>query len=190
MEVYISKQLLCLLYSVILGAFSGLIYDFLKLIRAVANNKITITKLKNKLYDKKHLFINQIPIPTESSRAHKIKMFFWDLLFFIILIPITAIFTYATSDGIARWYIFFGMSVGFILYYVLISRLTKYIYEPIIYLLILLKQYLKLPFKVVFSKIQKRLSASKIKRRVKRKNKQNIKRKEKRQELISVGKKH
>lgn len=190
MEVYISKQLLCLLYSIILGVFAGLIYDSLKLIRAIANNKLTIPKLKNRLYNKKHPFINNILEPKSSVKLYKIKMFFWDLLFFIILIPITAIFTYATSDGIVRWYIFLGMSVGFILYYLLISRLTKYLYEPIIYLLILLKQYLKLPFKLLLSKIQKRMSISKVKRRIKHENKQNNTRKEKRQELISMGKKH
>ena len=84
MEVYISKQLLCLLYSIILGTFAGLIYDFLKLIRAIANNKLTIPKLKNRLYNKKHPFINNILEPKSSVKLYKIKMFFWDLLFFII----------------------------------------------------------------------------------------------------------
>ncbi len=190
MGIDVNEQLLSLLYSLALGVVYGLIYDLLKMVRAVFNNKITILSLKNRLYCKKYPLIKQITEPKPNPKIYKVKLLFWDLLFFIIITPLTAIFTYATSYGIVRWYIFLGMSFGFIFYYVLLARLTKYIYEPIIYLLILLKQYLKLPFKAIFCKIKKSFALSRQKIHLKRENKRNIKRKQNRQELMSIGRKN
>ena len=191
MEIYISDQLTCIVYAILLGIFYGLIYDFLKHIRNFFNNKLTIKALKEALDKRNNLFlknINKINYK-KTTLAYKIKLFFWDLLFFIIITPITQIFIYATSFGIVRWYIFFAIGVGFMLYYVALSKLTRYVFEPIVFLFIILKEYIKLPFKRLIKSLKYKAMLRKNKKQLKLKNREEMKKKTNRKELLCYGQK-
>ena len=186
MEIKISDQLICIFLALLLGIAFGVIYDALKAIRSILNNKITLTFLKSRLYQKSYRGIGYVIEPIKKEKLEKIKLFFWDILYFIIITPLTLIFIYATSFGIVRWYIFASLFIGFVFYYVLFSKITKYLYEPIIFLLILTKEYIKLPFKGLFNIIKQRIRSNKQKS--KKKPKKSKIKEEKREILISYGK--
>jgi len=192
MEVYITEQLIAALYSVALGAFFGVVYDILKYIRHFFHATLTINALKDKLNSIKSR-LNKSAIcknKVKTSTKYKIEMFFWDILFFIIIIPISQIFVYATSFGIVRWYILFGMGIGFVMYSVIIAKITKFIFDPIVFALLVLMEAIKTPIKKAKIHIKSnRLKRIKNKKALRAKSKQNKAIINERQSLISVGKK-
>lgn len=128
MEISIRYQLLTTLYSSILGVFIGLIYDYFKTFRKFILGEISL-KLQDSI---KKINFPLIKLSFNNNKVklkHKITYFIVDLLFFVSIIPIMQIFVYAFSNGIVRWYIFFGVIIGFICYYFTLSKIILFVYE-------------------------------------------------------------
>ncbi len=58
-----------------------------------------------------------------TRRFSAFAIFLTDVLYFIIISPITFCFLLSLTNGQLRWYIFFGITVGFIAVRLLLSRL-------------------------------------------------------------------
>ena len=149
---------------------------------------------QNKLKSTKLPLINEIIIKKKglkSKTAQTIFLFFWDILYFIFITPLVLIFIFATSYGIPRWYIFLGAFLGFLIYHLTVGRLFKRIFDVIIFVLIIIKEYLKLPFKWLYmlikNKIKHIINKMKEKRALKLKNKPQ-KNKTKRKTVLYIGK--
>ena len=193
MDVSIKEQLLCALYSVILGIFLGNIYNIFKTVRCLIFGQ-TSEKLENKLKSIRFPLIKEIRLKKKglkSKTAQTIFLFFWDILYFIFITPFVLVFIFATSYGIPRWYIFLGAFLGFLIYHLTVGVLFKRIFEVVIFVLIIIKEYVKLPFKwlymLIMNKIKYILNKMKEKRALKRKNKPKND-KNKRKTLLCIGK--
>lgn len=116
MEISLGQQFSVALFSVMTGAFLGLIYDFFRIIRClfgIKYGKILFKKIQSSESEKK------ISKPMES-----ILMGITDLMYFAAATVIMCIFIYFVNNGIVRWYIYFGAVTGFILYYFTVGRIV------------------------------------------------------------------
>ena len=192
MEISIKYQLLTMLYSSILGLFIGLIYDVFKIVRKLINGEIS-NKTKNKLEKIKFPLIN-VQFKGENLKIkEKTVYFIVDILFFVVVTPVMQIFIYTFSSGIVRWYIFLGVFIGFMIYYVSVSRIIIIMYEYIAFFIKVLLSYLiyfiKLPFDKII-KILKEKHKKKIEHRKLLKREKILKEKEENKKvLILSGKK-
>lgn len=194
MEVSIKYQLITAFLSIFLGAFIGVIYDMFKIFRILSGLEFS-NKLENKISKLKLPIINQT-IKKKKSKLNKIKRYviyiLWDLLFFIVIIPIVQIFVYAASSGIVRWYIALGGFIGFIVYYFTLSKLTTPVYE---YILLFIKiffayiyYFIKLPLKKLFILIINKYNKFKRNKEKKREERQNKEKENMRKVLLATGK--
>lgn len=194
MEVLIEYQLLTTLFSIILGVFIGLIYDMFKILRILSGLDFS-KKVHNKILKLKLPLIKQIIAVKNNKFNHTMRSILyliWDLLFFITIIPIVQIFVYATSSGIARWYIFAGGFLGFVLYYYTLSKLISPLYE---YLLLTIRiifaygiYFIKLPLKKLFYIVKANLNKKIENRKIKQQSRDKKKKENERQILTSYGK--
>lgn len=194
MEVSIKYQLITALLSIILGAFIGLIYDMFKIFRILSGLEFS-NKLQNKISSLKLPIIKQLRVNKNNkfSNAKRYSLYLlWDLLFFIVIIPIVQIFVYATSSGIVRWYIFIGAFLGFLIYYFTLSKLIAPIYEYILLGFKIIFAYafyfIRLPLKRLFSMINGKIDSIKENKRNKRALKINKEKESRRQVLFTTGK--
>lgn len=190
MEISIFDQLMAILYSLLLGAFIGNIYNAFKMIRVFIFGGMS-EKLKNKLYNHCFPLIKKIPQPKNKNLSKRIELVFlivWDILFFIVITPIIQIFTYVTSFGVVRYYIFIGMALGFIIYYFTIGKLFKAIYEHLFFALAILFEYVKYPFKRLILALKKKILNAKEKAKEKRELKAKKIPSKNRTNLFEIGK--
>ena len=186
MEVSIKSQLLAIFYAIILGVILGIIYDFLRIFRVLLLGSYDL-KLKNRLLRLKIFNIINIEENKRerSSKTEKIIIFLFDLLYFIVITPILAVFIYATSSGIVRWYLFFGFGVGIIIHFLTVRRIFKPVYETLIFLIRITVEYIKYPFKMALKRLKMLFKRKKIRKKRKLPKKQEQK---SRTELIYTGK--
>ena len=76
-------------------------------------------------------------------------------MYFISITPLFAIFTYAFSNGIVRWYIILFAFIGFILYYFTVGKLLNPVYEYILFLIKIFFEYVKFGIMFPFKKLKK-----------------------------------
>ena len=112
--IYIENQFSVFLLSILFGVFLSLIYELfcslgllLNLRRAVINKK-------------KIVFLTP-------RKAGKWLLAVWDVLYFILIAPLVAIFLYIVNFGILRWYIAVGAIIGFTLSKITICKLVGHI---------------------------------------------------------------
>lgn len=95
-------------------------------------------------------------------KTHSVIIFLEDLIFFICAAIATFFFIFQTNTGQIRWFIFFGLIVGFVLYYLTIGKLVIKVSEFIINFIksvfkILFKIFIK-PFIIIFRWFYKKIS--------------------------------
>ncbi|MBE6664378.1 MAG: hypothetical protein E7602_07795 [Ruminococcaceae bacterium] len=177
MEILIEKQLLTIFNAFFLGIFSGVIYQFFKalefpLIKSYSSNFV----LKNKDKTFKN-FKNPLTKKDKKRIQNKIFQVMLDVLYFIALTPIFAIFFYEMNNGIIRWYVFVFSFIGFLIFEKTIGKIIKKTLEYIGF-------YIEILFSFIINKFEKLLKHMfKRKPRVKRVKKEN-----KKQVLVSFGK--
>ena len=139
MEVSMLGQILVMLYSVILGGVLGFIYDFFRIFRVLCG-----INYKNKFSEKiKSINLPKIKNPMSQKKntiSKDILIIITDILYFLTITPIVVVFTYHFNNGKIRWFIFFGIVVGFLVYYFTVGKL-----------IILVSEYIAFAIKVVFS---------------------------------------
>ncbi|MBQ7760673.1 MAG: spore cortex biosynthesis protein YabQ [Clostridia bacterium] len=179
----ISEQFIILLKFILVGVLFGVFYDGFKVIRGfyiLPYQPKFIEKMKNKAY----LKVNNPVLKQENKKIRAIKLFIFDLLYFVFISPICAIFLYSFNNGKMRWYIFLGLFIGFLVYNRTLGRITSYVLQYLIYYHNLLKSfilfYLNKVFKAVAIKIKSKVKV--IPKRIKNNNEN------KREVLIKYGK--
>ena len=86
---------------------------------------------------------------TKEHCFKRIFAIFWDILYFVSITPICAIFLFGVNSGILRWYIIFSVSIGFLIFKITFGRVINYFFELLIcllkfYLIYKIKGYLKI----------------------------------------------
>lgn len=173
MEISIYNQLTTVLFSIVLGAFCGILYDIVKIFRNVLVQNYS-EKFKIKHLNKTFKGINN-PLLNRISKKSKIYSYItimlFDILYFILLTPIFCIFTYIMNDGIVRWYIFVFSLLGFTGYKISIGRLFGAIIDYFSFYLRILIIYLVKFIKIPFKRLNLRAKIDIIKAKAKNKNK-------------------
>ena len=173
MEILIKNQLITALFSVFIGIAIGVIYDIFKIFRILSGLDFS-NKFQEKIEALALPVIKKIKIKKEKklSIKDKILYFWWDLLFFIAITPIMLIFIYATSSGVVRWYIIGGAFLGYIIYYLTVSRLISVMCEYIAFIIKIIFAYaihfLKLPFKKLMLALKRKIISFKKKVKAKK----------------------
>ncbi len=189
MEISIKYQLISTMYSIILGFFTGLIYDWMKILRKLLIGEIS-RKTQQKILKIKFPLINLKFNDLSLNFRKKSVYFIFDMLFFIILTPIMLIFTYAVSNGTLRWYIIIGAFIGFLCYYYSISKIVLFVYEYILVILKIVVSYViyfaKIPLTKINLKIKRKLNSFKMKKKSK-KEKKPTEEKAKNRQIILYG---
>lgn len=173
MEISISKQLLTVLFSIVLGLFCGIIYDLFKIFRVVITQNYD-EKTLNKLKEKQFKRITN-PIMSKEIKSHKaIKLIvvgLLDIIYFFTLLPIFCVFTYVTNEGEFRWFIFVFALFGVIAYKKSFGRLNGLIIAYFSFYFNVLVAYLlffsKIPIKRLNNKIKMYFSSRKAKKKEK-----------------------
>lgn len=189
MEISIYNQLLTVIFSVVLGAFCGILYDLVKIFRKILVKEYN-KKLINKQSKKQYKGISN-PIFKRKSKKYKIYSYIitmlFDIFYFIILTPVFCIFTYIMNNGIVRWYIFVFSLIGFVLYKVSIGRISGSIIDSFSFQLRILILYLIKFIKIPLKKLNLKQKINTLKGKFKRKNIKNLN-ESKREVLIQFGK--
>ena len=192
MEISIKYQLISTMYSIILGFFTGLIYDWMKILRKLLIGEIS-SKTQQKILKIKFPLINLKFNDLSLNFRKKSAYFIFDILFFLILTPIMLIFTYVVSNGTLRWYIIVGTFIGFLCYYYTISKIVLFVYEYVIVILKIFASYIiyfiKIPLSMLNLKIKRVFNRFIMKKKSKKEKKLATEKEENRQLLLYSFKK-
>jgi hypothetical protein len=134
MEISVLNQIYTLVYSVVLGFFFGAFYDFIRILRIFLGINY-VNKFTERLSRKKLKFIKN-PISkrkNKGERYKKIILFITDILYFLFITPVFAIFLYYQNFGLVRWYALLGLTLGFCSYYFSVGRLVISVSEYIVF---------------------------------------------------------
>ncbi len=192
MEISFASQLFVFLASLILGLVLGVLYDVIRIIRALLGISY-INRFTQRL---KVLRLPLIKNPLCKAGVHSrtfdsIIIFITDVVYFLIVTLALMIYIYHMNSGIVRWYIFAGAMIGMLMYYITIGRLVISVSEYIVFFLKVIFSYLSFfiskPFILLYSKIKPCFSRIRLPK--KRKNKSKQSNGKERVELVKIGKK-
>lgn len=110
------NQIIIVINSLCLGALIGLIYDAFSCLEIILGIKPCYGEIK---------LAKRFNLPFRSSVIKTVILAFFDILYFLIITPICAIFLYSESNGILRWYYVFAVLVGILLYRASIGAIIK-----------------------------------------------------------------
>ena len=102
------RQLSLVLYSLILGAVLGVVFDILRVSRVLISYRG-----------------NEGRIRRVSDTFLSVIAFIEDILFASVSAVLLILFCFKVNRGISRSFILFGAAVGFVLYYFTLGRLTS-----------------------------------------------------------------
>lgn len=108
------SQLSLVLYSLILGAVLGVIFDILRISRVLFTYRG-----------------NEGSIRRVSDTFLSVITFIEDILFASVSAVLLILFCFKVNRGISRSFLLFGAAVGFILYYFTLGRLTNFAADAI-----------------------------------------------------------
>ena len=128
-------QAIATLIAIVVGAGVGLIYDGIRLSRAIIGIRYT-DRLSRRFFAVHFPLIGTLPqreAPQRKRREFFISLYvaMGDVLFFLLASVATVVFLYHANDGIVRWYLLLGLFLGFLLYYVTVGKITVNIFEVI-----------------------------------------------------------
>ena len=120
MEISMTWQAIATLIAIVVGAGVGLIYDGIRLSRAIIG--IRYTDRLSRRFSTVHFPLIGI-LPQKEAPQRKRREFFislyvamGDVLFFLLASVATVVYLYHANDGIVRWYLLSGLFLGFLLY--------------------------------------------------------------------------
>lgn len=142
----IYSQFVVTIYSLLFGVLLGLIYCLHSAIGLLLGFNRVSGEFKHK-----NIYIEHII--QKGNRREKILLAIWDVLYFILITPVCAIFMYGVNNGIIRWYIILGAMLGFTAFRLSIGRLVLWLISfPIGFI----KYKLKEAILLVFSKLKQK----------------------------------
>lgn len=108
MEIYLEKQLINIVYSIILGLIFGILYDIIRIIHVICNIAS---------YSGKNRFIKREKVPF-------LVFFVFDVIYMTVVTAVYSLFTYWANNGIFRLFLFIPTCVGFTLYYFTVGKVV------------------------------------------------------------------
>ena len=115
MEIYIEKQLINIVYSLILGLIFGVIYDIIRIIHILLG-------IASYSGEKKGMKRGTLPF---------LLFFILDTVYVICTVVVYSVFNYFTCNGEFRVFILASVCTGFITYYVTVGRLVMLFSEAL-----------------------------------------------------------
>lgn len=136
MEFYIKKQLIEVLYSLILGLIFGGLYDIIRIIHILSGIAS---------YSGEETFSRRGAIPFA-------VFFATDLIYMTTVTAVYSFFIYWKMNGVFRLYVFIAVIVGFIVYYNTAGRVVMFFSEIIARFLRFIGYYgIVVPARFIFS---------------------------------------
>ena len=112
------------LYSAVIGAFIGVIYDIFRILRIA------------------------LPEVIKGTKAETVIVFFQDIIFWLITSAVFIIFIYYANKGMTRLIMIFASGAGFLIYYYTVGRIVIFFSGAIIGLV---KHIVKLFYKILIN---------------------------------------
>lgn len=139
-------QAVATLIAIVVGAGVGLIYDGIRLSRAIVGIRYTdrLSRRFSAVYFPLIGILPQKEAPQRKRREFFICLYvaMGDVLFFLLASVATVVYLYHANDGIVRWYLLSGLFLGFLLYYFTVGKITVNLFEVITLTLRLLLAYI------------------------------------------------
>ncbi|MBQ7353038.1 MAG: spore cortex biosynthesis protein YabQ [Clostridia bacterium] len=158
---------------IFVGVFFAILYYFLNIIKRILIKGSFSDSFKEKFSKKEYKYIKN-PLTYKGTKRKiildKVLEIVLDIIYFIIITPMMAIFLFGYNNGQVRWYIYGATLLGFFVYKLIFGKLSNLIIEYTIYYFLIILNFggflvLK-PINVMIHKLK-----CKIKHRVqKRKN--------------------
>lgn len=152
----ISEQFAVIGYSVIMGVFFGIIYDFVKITR-VLQGISAYSGISHKIHGMKlplirHRFSD--PKKKKNSARAIIILFLGDIIFSLLCAAAYSLFLFHAIRGQVRWYFIVATAVGFFLYYFTVSKIVIKLIEALFWVVKIVIIYLweafLLPFRLIY----------------------------------------
>lgn len=144
MGISVERQFAALLYAVYTGAFFGVLYDLVRIIR-VLSGVSEYTAAGKRLYACALPLIGLVRSTASSSNyrfGRWIALFVSDLIFGTAAGCVFSVFLYYAASGCFRWFYLLGCGLGFCFYYLTIGRLVMLSSEVIVFALKTVLRYL------------------------------------------------
>ena len=138
-------QVIATLLALVVGAGVGLIYDGIRLSRAIVG--VRYSNQFSRRFSAFRFPLIGIVEPREAPLRKRREFFLGlyvamgDVLFFLLASVATVVFLYHANNGIVRWYLLAGLFLGFVLYYVTIAKITINLFEILTFVLRVLLAY-------------------------------------------------
>jgi len=116
MEIYLEKQLLNIVYSLILGLIFGAIYDIIRIIHILLG-------ISSYSGEKRGMKRGTLPF---------LVFFMLDTVFVITVSAIYSFFNYVVNNGAFRVYFLIAVCVGFFVYYSTFGRIVMFFSETLV----------------------------------------------------------
>lgn len=202
MEISMTNLALMTLYSFVIGLGLGAVYDIIRIQRIILGVDYggkTVKMLK----EVKLPLLDRAKIKEKNGKALaktlvNVIIFIQDILFCIFCALTFIVLIYYMNDGQIRWIAFFGMAVGFAVYYFTFGKLVMLCSEYIVFAVKTVVRYaiffVSVPIKFIFSNVKKsaafvfgKVSLLHLKCKVKRFTESEIKKLKKESENGFIG---
>lgn len=114
----IQNQIYVVIQSFFLGCFLEIVYEAHSSVALLFNLRNARIRLK---------FITERL--RKKDRSNGLFVAIWDIIYFLLILPLCAIFLYATNYGILRWYLLTSSLIGFILIRITFGRAVNFLLE-------------------------------------------------------------
>ena len=145
MEVSMWEQAGNLLYAVWFGAICGILYDILRIVRVLHGVRYP-GRFSSWLSRLRLPFLPEgyaSPRPTRyGKRVQSLLIFLGDFLYLLLVGMLFSVFIYWQNDGVFRFYMLFGATIGYMAYYFTVGRLVLASAEAVAAFLRILLAYL------------------------------------------------
>lgn len=145
MNVSMTWQATATLWSVVIGASLGVLYDLFRLSRALVGVRYS-DRFSARLAAVRLPLIGCMPSNREPRKRgeffRNLYVAIGDVIFFLCASVVVTVFLYHINNGILRWYLAAGMIFGFVLYYFSVGKLTVLLSEPFAFAVHSLFRYL------------------------------------------------
>ena len=102
MSVDMQRYVLQIICAIPFGVFLGVLAILFEVLPIANHKRYKIESIEQKVYAHFHLQLN--PAKPEKTKFKYILRFVLDIIFWLIISLLTAVFSFATNDGILRWF--------------------------------------------------------------------------------------
>ena len=133
MEISMTALAWEFLYAIVLGAFWGIVYDVVRLLRMI---KGVYKGYENKEIKIPDFFKKYMLLPKKRKKKIKSNALFvvvGDILFFVIAACSFSVFVYHFNDGTIRGFVLLGALLGLFAYYFTVGKLVMFLSYSLVY---------------------------------------------------------